>query len=731
MKTKKIISLLAGIALSISMLVGNSSFQTVAKATQADTNLVKNGNFDTNLKGWGNYTTDGGVGKVSQQDGALNAEVDNCGNVSYSLQVYYDGFKMLKNGKYHLEFDISSTTDRKVEYTIQRNKGDYRSYTYGKIDTTSKVQKVSDDFTMTEDNDKAPRLAFNFGNVGGGDLPEHSIKIDNVKLVLLDDTGVTYDEDDAPKVEQKIVLNQLGYKPEDKKKIVFRAASEDRKFRVVSTSTKEVVYEGYINGSINNEAAGETDRFGDFSSVKTPGTYTIETDGLGSSYKFTIGQDVYKNVFKDAVRFFYMQRCGQEIPESLGGKWAHPACHTDLARIYGTDQKIDVSGGWHDAGDYGRYVVATSTAAADLLTAYNDNKAAFGDDFNIPESGNGIPDVLDEIKYQLQWLLKMQDQTSGGVYHKVTCAGFPGHVMPQDETAELIVCPISTTATGDFAAVMAMGYENFKDIDPSLAEKCLAAGEKAWAYLKDKPNTPVSNPTGIVTGAYEDNDDTDERYWAAAQLFKATGDSKYDDAFKALENKKISSGLGWQSVGDFGNLAYISAKGADQNVAGNIRNYIINEAQHIVCLDKNDGYNIPSGTKGYYWGSNMNVNNNAIFLAKAYKIFPNEEYLEYAKEHINYCFGKNSLGKCFVSGYGTDSMKHPHHRPSIVQEKAVPGMIAGGPNSGLEDPTAVAELDGLAPARCYIDNQESYSTNEVDIYWNSPFVCAMAEVDRD
>lgn len=729
MKSKKIISLLAGIVLSLGMLVSNSSFQTVAKASQINVNLIKNGTFDNNLKGWGNFTAEGGEGEVSLQDGSLNAQVNKCGNVSYGMQVYQDGFKMYKNGKYHLEFDISSTVDRKMEFAIQRNGGDYRAYTYGKVDLTKDVQRVSKDFVMTEENDKTPRLVFNIGNVGE-ELAAHSIKIDNVKLVLLDDTGVVGDEDDAPKVEQKIVLNQVGYKPEDKKKVVFRAASQDSKFRVLSTSTKEVVYEGDINGSINNEAAGETDRFGDFSSVKTPGTYTIQTDGLGTSYQFTIAEDAYKNVFKDAVRFFYLQRCGQEIPEGLGGTWSHPACHTDLATIYGTNQKIDVSGGWHDAGDYGRYVVATSKAAADLLTAYDDNKAAFGDDFNIPESGNGIPDVLDEIKYQLQWMLKMQDQTSGGVYHKVTCAGFPGHIMPQDEKNELIVCPISTTATGDFAAVMAMGYEHFKDIDKALAEKCLAAGEKAWTYLKDKPNTPVSNPAGIVTGEYGDSDDSDERYWAAAQLFKATGDSKYDDAFKALASDKIKSGFGWQSVGDYGNMAYISAKNADQNVAGNIKNYIVNRAQNIVSLAKNDGYNVPNGTTGYYWGSNMDVNGNAIFLAKAYKLMPNEEYLDYAKEAINYCFGKNSLGKSFVSGYGTDSMKNPHHRPSIAQGKAVPGMIAGGPNSRLEDTTAADNLEGLPPAKCYIDDKESYSTNEVDIYWNSPFVCAMAEVDR-
>jgi endoglucanase len=729
MKSKKIVALIASAVLSVGMLVGNSSFQVIAKAVEVNVNLIQNGNFDTSLDDWGSYTTDGGVGEVSLEDGAIKAQVNSCGKLAYSMQVYNDGFKVYKNGKYHLEFDVSSTVDRKIDYAIQRNGGDYRSYVGEEINITKDVQKVSKDFVMTDENDLSPRLAFNIGNIAGESLDPHAIKIDNVKLVLLDDTGVEANEE-KPKVEQKIVLNQVGYKTDDKKKAVFRAESVDSKFRVVSTKTKEVVYEGDITGNIYNKTADEQDRFGDFSSVKTPGTYTIETDNLGSSYEFTIGEDVYKNVFKDAVRFFYMQRCGQEIPKELGGIWAHPACHTDLATIYGTDKKIDVSGGWHDAGDYGRYVVASSKAAADLLMAYDDNKAAFGDDFNIAESGNGIPDVLDEVKYQLQWMLKMQEPTSGGVYHKVTCAGFPGFVMPQEETEELIVTPITTTSTADFAAVMAMSYENFKDIDPALAEKCLVAGEKAWTYLEKTPNAVVKNPAGIVTGEYGDTDDSDERYWAAAQLFKATGDSKYDEAFTKMTKTKIQSGYDWSLVGDYGNMAYLSANGANQNIAGNIRNSILNEAQKIVSLDRNDGYNVPVG-ENYNWGSNMQVTNNAVLLTQAYKLSPNPEYLEYAKEHMNYCFGKNSLGKSFITGYGSDSLKNPHHRPSVAQGKAIPGMIAGGPDRYLEDPAAKGSLQGQAPARCYLDSADSYSTNEVDIYWNSPFVHAMAALNMD
>jgi len=254
----------------------------------------------------------------------------------YSIQIYKDDFRMYKNGKYHLEFDVSSTVDRTIQYTIQLNRGDYRYYVEDKINTTQEVKTVSQDFVMTEETDMIPRLAFNVGNVVGENLGNHSVKIDNVKLFLVDVSGIK-EEIESPKVEQKIVLNQIGYKPEDKKKVVFRTETNDRNFRVVSTKTNEVVYQGDIYGRTYNETAGEINSFGDLSSLKTPGTYRIETDSFGSSYQFTIAEDVYKNLFKDAMRFFYFQRCGQELTQDFAGTWAHPACHEQLATIYGTD----------------------------------------------------------------------------------------------------------------------------------------------------------------------------------------------------------------------------------------------------------------------------------------------------------------------------------------------------------------------------------------------------------
>lgn len=474
--------------------VSSSTSTLWAQTTQSSTsNLIKDGNFESGIGIWGYFTTLGGKGTLGVNQGQLEANIQDCGTESYSMQVNYDDFKLYKNGKYVLKFDISSSVNRQVDYRIQLNSGDYRGYVDDRISTTPVMQTITKTFTMLDETDKMPRLAFNLGNVDGA-VASHQVRIDNVELYLVDDSNVVYDEEDKPVEEKKVVLNQIGYKPEETKTVVFRGAIEDTKFSVVSVDTGTTVYEGNISNSRYDAATQENTCSGDFSSVKTPGTYKIVTTHAGESYSFKIGEDVYQNVFTDAFKMFYMQRCGQELTSTLAGKWSHPTCHTTKAKIYGTNETIDVSGGWHDAGDYGRYVVATSKAVADLLLAYGDNKAAFTDQMGISESGNGVSDLLDEVKNQLDWMFKMQNQTNGGVYHKVTCASFPGYVMPQEETGQLIVCPISTTATADFAAVMAMGYETYKDSDLAYANKCLAAAKKAWSYLEQAPSSNFKNP---------------------------------------------------------------------------------------------------------------------------------------------------------------------------------------------------------------------------------------------
>ena len=416
----------------------------------------------------------------------------------------------------------------------------------------------------------------------------------------------------------------------------------------------------------------------------------------------------------------YLQRCGTEVKDSTFG---HVACHNTLATVYHTNEKIDVSGGWHDAGDYGRYVVPGAKSVADLLIAYDANPELFSDSIGIPESGNGVPDVLDEVRYELEWMLKMQDSQTGGVHHKVSCENFPGYVMPETETDELIVTPVSTTATADFCASMAMAYEYYQKVDKDFAEKCLNAAKNAWAFLQKNPNFIFSNPSDITTGDYGDTSDIDERYWAAAQMWRATGEDTYRTA---LESMRVQNGMDWMEVGDYGNIAILTMDGVDTNsdLYTRAKTSILKEADKMKGLSQSNPYGV--SVSKYNWGSNMGVATSGMILNLAYQMTEDSTYLDTSRSNLHYLLGNNAMGECFVTGYGTVSPEHPHHRPSMAKNQAMKGMLVGGVNSGLEDSAAKAYCANSPSAKCYVDHWESYSTNEITIYWNSPLTCLLA-----
>jgi endoglucanase len=677
-------------------------------------NLISNSTFDSGTSGWSCYKQNGGSCSLSTENGKLALKVSNVGEVNYSVQVGYDIVPLYQNGVYRLKYDISSTVNRRVEGMIQMNGGDYRAYTWKGIDLTSTPQTVDYTFTMDDETDIMAKLVFNCGTQGT-DLPEHTIYIDNVSLELIDDSNVDYGT--TAVYETPIVTNQVGYKTDAQKTAVVRNISgsgDGASCSVVNADTNQVVYTGYLSGGTQNSSADEYDYVFDFSDVTASGNYYITCSAVSdASYTFAISDNPYQNLLDDSVRMLYLQRCGTTVSDSTFG---HTACHNTAATVYGTNETIDVSGGWHDAGDYGRYVVPGAKAVADLLYAYDANPNLYSDNIGIPESGNGVPDILDEARYELEWMLKMQS-SSGGVYHKVTCENFPAYIMPEYETDQLIVTPVSTTATADFCAAMAMAYEFYYDVDSSFANKCLNAAEKAWSFLEANPNLIFSNPSDITTGEYGDTSDKDERYWAAAQMYRATGESKYLTAF---ENMSAKTGMDWSLVGDYGNIAILTMDGIDTNSTAytKAKNAVVSQASSFAKKSASSPYG--SAITKYNWGSNMTIADAGVILSLAYNITGDEQYADAASSQLNYLLGSNPLGECFVTGYGTVSPQNPHHRPSMAKSQAMPGMLVGGVNSSLEDSAAKAYLAGTPSAKCYVDNSESYSTNEITIYWNSP-----------
>lgn len=752
-KWKKVTGILLTAAMALSLAgCGSKQEKTTEVTTEITTeatteevtteetiqgNMIENGDFSDGTDKFVVYTNGGNCNMNVNSDGELQIDISKLGNVEHGIQVYYDGFEMTQGTVYEFSFDVHGTMERDFDWRIQINGGDYHAYYAETVSVTEEVQHISTQFTMEEASDPAPRLCFNMGYVNSmqeagidsESVGEHSIMLDNLSLEVVDDSSAAAKAEavEVPKAK----VNQLGYKADDIKTVIFADLKEDdTTFTVVDESSGESVYKGTMTEPQADAASGEKICSGDFSEVIKEGTYKIVTKKGEESVSFSIGDRIYDETFDNVVKMLYLQRCGTELTSDLAGDYAHPECHNTKATIYGTGTQIDVSGGWHDAGDYGRYVVSGAKAVADLLLAYEKNPEAFSDDCGIPESGNGVNDALDEAKYELDWMLKMQD-SSGGVYHKVTCKVFPETVMPQEETDELIVCPISKTATADFAAVMAMASRIYKDTDGTYASACLEAAKKAWVYCEEhKDDRGFENPEDVVTGEYPDGNSKDEYFWAAAELYKATEDSAYKDAMaEVLETEKIENygGLGWADVAAYGAYAALTTPALQtdsSNLLKDIENAFFEAVESVVATSKENGYLVnKEGT--YEWGSNMGIANSGMLLFLANEIKPNEEYITCAKAHLNYLFGINATGYCFVTGAGTLSPTDPHHRPSQVLGKCMPGMLVGGPDSNLEDPYAKAVFTETPAAKCYADNAQSFSCNEVTIYWNSPLIYLM------
>lgn len=528
-----------------------------------------------------------------------------------------------------------------------------------------------------------------------------------------------------------IHINQIGYKDDERKEVFINSPEEKiEMFQVVNIADNKVVYEGPLTGPVKDGDTGDTIYTGDFTQVKKPGEYFIEVTGLGRSFNFRIEKNIYSEVRDALLKVMYYQRCGIALDEEYAGTWKHDICHLKDAYLYENQEiKIDTTGGWHDAGDYGKYVVPAAKTVADLLLSYDFLPGVFSDKLNIPESNNGIPDILDEARAALEWMFKMQNSENGGVYHKVTTRNFIGMDMPETSKEKRYIFSVTSTATADFAAVMAMAGRLYSTYDQEFSTKAISAAEKAWEWLINNPDTEeYQNPPGVNTGVYGDDDDQDERFWAAVELFRVTGNKKYHKHIKKnYLNNFNKTTLDWQHVGGYGVISYLFIDRTKRNnkIYSKFKKDFIEDADQMVKRGKGNPYGI--SLDNYIWGSNGLLMDQALILILASIINDEKagEYLHISKNNFNYLLGCNALDQCYVTGFGSKSILFPHHRPSIADciEAPVPGMVAGGPNQNLQDPIlreAVAE--DIPPARAFVDAEGGYSANEITTYWNSPAV---------
>lgn len=533
--------------------------------------------------------------------------------------------------------------------------------------------------------------------------------------------------------KDNVFLNQLGFKSTSLKTFTSTSAGQ---FELIDEANGHVVFTGQTSDLSFDEASGMSVAKGDFSRVTTNGTYTIKMkDSDAQSTPFSITDQPYTSIKNALLKNFYYQRCGMALTSEYAGQWAHDACHLTEARVYGTDQYVPQSGGWHDAGDYGKYIVPGAKAVADLLLAYEWFPEAFREKTGIPNE-TGLPDLLAEVQYELDFFFKMQRE-DGAVYHKVTTAFFPPlEDMPEDDKGELIMLPVSNTAAGTFAATMAMAARFYREHDAAFANRCAEAAKRAWSWLDQSAlDTDFRNPEDIHTGEYGDRNWHDEIYWAAAELYKLTEDEVYLRAVeRVLEQEDfLLCELGWADVGGYATLSLLTMdrEKLPEELYDKLSVAWKQQADEYASRSESDGFGNSLLPEGYVWGSNMNVMNNAMHLITAAKLFNDDRYAKVALDHWHYLLGRNVLGFCYVTGFGEKPVMNPHHRPSVADGivDPVPGMVAGGPNAGIQDEYAAMTLQGQAPAACFVDHIASYSTNEMTIYWNSPavFVAAFAE----
>lgn len=526
---------------------------------------------------------------------------------------------------------------------------------------------------------------------------------------------------DTPK-KPDIFLNQAGYNLNSVKTAYMPFSAEAF---TVEDMDGNAVFTGKTEHFGYDEPSGDDVYTADFSSLCREGTFRVKADGKYSA-RFCIG-NIYKDICRDTLRAFYYLRCGYGLDRKHAGEFEHPPCHTEKAVLW-EDNSVtaDVCGGWHDAGDYGRYVTAGAAALGHLLYAYRMFPQAFSDiRTNIPDSCD-MPDLLTECKTELLWIMKMQN-SEGGVYHKATTKGHAPFVMPQDDTAQMYILPVSSMATADAAAVCALASGIYKDFDKDFSEKLKACAEKAYGWLKNNPDYYFDPPKECTTGSYGERDDKDNRFWAAAEMYSLTGEKSYhDDMLEYLQYDFNLTALGYGDTAGFGTLSYIlTEQEQDSELAEKFRQAYIGKAEYFKENSEKCGYGTALAPKEYYWGSNMNVLKAGMTFIIAAELCGRKDFISYAVKQADYISGANALGISFISGIGEYCINNPHLRPAAADgiEKCHEGMISGGPNKRPSDPDAVRLIsEGTPPMKCYADVTECYSLNEITIYWNSPGV---------
>jgi endoglucanase len=553
--------------------------------------------------------------------------------------------------------------------------------------------------------------------------------------------------------EVSIKLNQVGFYPSGRKSAVVPAAQASR-FQVTSEDGATVFYQGYLAPVQRWPYSEEEVQTADFSSLDLPGRYRVVVPGIGRSFPFEVGSSIHRPLVVAALRSFYYNRSGLELEERFAGRWARPAGHPDrdvLIHASAASESrpegstIASPGGWYNAEDYNKYIISSSIATYTLLAAWEHFPEVFRDlEANIPESGNGVPDIIDEAVWSLRWMLTMQDPGDGGVYHKLSGKGFAGFLpsefpMPHEARDPRYLFQKSTAAALDFAAATAAASRilpNWPQYE-SLAQDCLVAARSAWDWARQNPNVLFEQPEDVITGAYAYDYEklVDEPAWAAVELYLSTGETTFLDGLNLATVESGVPSWDWVSPLAWISLAHHTARppGLPE---GWVERRILSVADRLRSEYESSAYSVSMGAypkrflsgqneADFSWGSNSMAAYQGMVLLAAFELTGYRGYLKAALACLDYLLGRNATGYCFVTGFGSRRPQRIRHRPSVADGIAepVPGFLVGGPHGGLQDANYCEGLyRWTTPARAYVDDECSFATNGVAINWNAPLV---------
>lgn len=720
-------------------------------------------------------------------DGVYRITIVNPGGASnggedrWDCQFRHRGLTIESGKHYTVSFDITASKDCTYYTKIGDLAEPFAEDWHGEPDdsqheaywnvqplTANKTVTVNGSFTAT----RTAEVEWAF-HIGGDSVPAGTVfTFDNMSLICTDSDTYDYVKPETWN-RAGILTNQVNYFPQlEKKATLLSDQTSSVSFSLLDESGK-TVFTGDSSVLGEDADSGDSVHVLDFSKFQEPGTYTLEADGQ-KSRSFSIGGTAYySGMLYDALNYFYQNRSGiaiesQFITSGDSTSLARAAGHSnDTARITTDWDDLnsnggtqDVTGGWYDAGDHGKYVVNGGISLWMMQNQYEHAKqkgdtSAYEDGtMSIPENNNGYPDLLDEARWEMEWMLKMivQDgEYADMAYHKVHDIKWTALGMtPADDTLERILKPPTTCATLNLAACAAQASRLWRDLDSDFSKQCLDAAEAAYAAAKKHPDLYAPIDQSIGGGPYGDDDATDEFYWAAAELYLTTGDSSYQKDMKASdwyldvpttlkggESVDTVASFDWGHTAALGSISlslYPDQLGKD---AEKLSDAFSEAADTYLQLEDKQGYGQPyaastisssDSDNGYVWGSNSFVIDNAIILAYAYDLTDNTDYLNGAATAMDYLLGRNPVDYSYVTGYGTHAVQYPHHRFWAHQlsesfPMAPSGVLVGGPNSGIEDPWVQGsgwKKGEIPPAKCYLDHIEAWSVNECTINWNEP-----------